>query len=191
MNNKVLFFIDLGFLSKLNIHLGEGYYIPFKIKNFVENICLGENFDFEKIFLYTAPPFQSNNPTREQIRRKVKYDSFRSSLIKEGIIFREGRVQRLKVNDGFEYKQKGVDILLALDLSHIKEDYPLIKKIVLISSDTDFCPILEDLNKRGTEIILYTYFDRKRGSPFSLSNHLLKVCSRWIKIKKEDFENAK
>jgi uncharacterized LabA/DUF88 family protein len=188
MSEKVLIFIDAGFLSKLSKHLGGGEYIKFKIKNLVNNICSKHDFIPEKIFYYTAPPYQSNNPEIKEIQRKEKYDSFRSLLIKEGVIFREGRCQRLKIDNKFEYKQKGVDTLLTIDLSHVKEDYHLIKKIILLSSDTDFCPIIEDIKGRGLEVILFTYFDRKRGSPFSLSNHLLKSCSKWVRLKGEDFK---
>ena len=191
MGEKILFFIDAGFLSKLSKHFGKGKYIKFKIKNFVNKICSNNKFDSEKIFYYTAPPYQPNKPSKSEIKRKENYDSFRNSLIKEGIVFREGRCQRLKIDGKFMYKQKGVDTLLTIDLSHVKEDYPEIKRIVLISSDTDFVPIIEDIKKRNLEVILFTYFDRKRGSPFSSSNHLLKVASRWIKLNKDDFEDKK
>jgi len=187
MSEKVLVFVDAGFLSKLSKHFGNGEYIKFKIINFVNRICSNNDFVAEKIFFYTAPPYQSNNPSKFDIARKEKYDSFKYFLTKENIIFREGRVQRLKIDGKFEYKQKGVDTLLTIDLSHVREDYPKIKKIVLVSSDTDFVPIIEDIKKRGLDIFLFTYFDRKRDSPFSLSNHLLKVCSRYIKLTKEDF----
>jgi len=191
MADNILVFIDSGFLSKLSKHFGKGKYINFKIKNLLENLYAKGNFSSEKVFFYTAPPFQSNNPPKEQAKRKEKYDSFRNSLINEGVIFREGRVQRLKINGKFIFKQKGVDTLLTIDLSHIREDYPHINKIILISSDTDFYPIIEDIKKRGIEVILYTYFDKKRGSPFSLSNHLLKSCSKWEKLTKQDFEDNK
>jgi len=188
MKDKVLIFIDAGFLSKLSKHLGEGSYIKFKIKNFIENLSKKYNFQAEKIFYYSAPPYQSNNPSKSEAGRKERYDSFRSSLIKEGIIFREGRCQRLKIDGKFEFRQKGVDTLLTIDLSHIREDYPRIKKIILISSDTDFVPIIKDIQKRGIAVVLFSYFDRKRGSPFSLSNHLINSCSKYIKLIKEDFK---
>lgn len=188
MPEEVLFFIDAGFLSKLSKYLGGDKYIKFKINNFVKNLSSKYNWGIKKIFFYTAPPFQSNYPSQNEIKRKENYDKFKNSLIKENIVFREGRVQRLKIDGNFEYKQKGVDTLLTIDLSHIKEDYPDVKKIILISSDTDFAPILTDLKKRNIEILLFTYFDRKRKSQFSLSNHLLNSCSRWIKLTKEDFE---
>jgi len=189
--DDILIFIDSGFLSKLSKHFGNGNYIKFKIKDFVYNICRKNDFCPRKIFYYTAPPYQSNNPGKLEIKRKEKYDIFKNSLSKEGVFLREGRVQRLKINGKFEYKQKGVDTLLTIDLSHIKEDFPNIKKIILVSSDTDFVPIIEDISKRGLEVILFTYFDRKRGSPFSLSNHLLRVCFKYIKLTKEDFEVTK
>ena len=44
--------------------------------------------------------------------------------------------------------------------------------------------------QKGFEIIVYTYFDIKRHSKFSTSNHLLKVASRWVKLNKSDFENG-
>ena len=188
MSEEVLVFIDAGFLSKVSKHFGKGKYVKFKIKDFVKKICGNNNLTCEKIFYYTAPPYQSNNPDENEAARKERYDSFRSSLIKEGIVFREGRVQRLKIDGGFVYRQKGVDTLLTIDLSHVREDYPKVKKVILISSDTDFCPIIKDISSRGLDVLLFTYFDRKRGSPFSLSNHLLQVCSCFVKLKLEDFE---
>lgn len=187
MVEKVLVFIDAGFLSNVSKHFGGGSYVKFRINDFVKNICDNNSLSCEKIFYYTAPPYQSNKPPRDEMIRKERYDSFRSSLIKEGVIFREGRVQRLRVDGNFVYRQKGVDTLLTIDLSHVREDYPEIKKIILISSDTDFCPVIKDVIARGLKVLLFTYFDKKRGSPFSLSNHLLNICSNYVKLKLGDF----
>lgn len=187
--DKTLVFIDDGFLSKLSKHFGKGKYIKFHRRDFAEKISEKINLKCEKIFLYTAAPFQSAFPDKEEIKRKEGYDNFKHSLIKEGIKFREGRVQRLKENNKFVYKQKGVDTLMTIDLSHIKEDFPDIKKIILVSSDTDFCPVIRDIKKRGIEVILFTYFDRIRNSPFSLSNESIACCSKFIKLREEDFES--
>ena len=189
--DKVLVFIDDGFLSKLSKHFGGGEYLKFHRKKFAEEISKKINLKCEKIFLYTAAPFQSPFPNKKEIKRKEGYDKFKHSLIKEGVEFQEGRCQRLKIDGKFEYKQKAVDILLARDLMNVQVSFPDINKIILVSSDTDFVPIIEDLVKKGVEVILFTYFDRKRGSPFSLSNHLFKVCSKFVKLNKEDFENCK
>ncbi|MBU2052700.1 MAG: NYN domain-containing protein [Nanoarchaeota archaeon] len=188
--DRTIVFIDDGFLSKLSKHFGEGEYLKFHRKKFAEKISEKINLKCEKIFLYTAAPFQSSSPNKKEIKRKEGYDKFKHSLVKEGIEFREGRCQRLKIDSKFEYKQKAVDILLARDLMNIHFSFPEINKIILVSSDTDFVPIIDDLVKKGIEVILLTYFDKKRGSPFSLSNHLFKACSRYIKLTKKDFEEV-
>ena len=69
----------------------------------------------------------------------------------------------------------------------INENYPHVKKIILIASDSDFVPVIERMKQKGFDVVVYTYFDRKRHSRFSTSNHLLKVASRWVKLTSEDF----
>ena len=100
----------------------------------------------------------------------------------------EGRCQKYIDNEGKEdFCQKGVDALIIMDMYDIKENYPEVKKIILIASDSDFVPVIKRMRQKGFEVIIYTYFDRKRKSKFSTSNHLLKVASRWEKLTKEDF----
>ena len=110
---------------------------------------------------------------------------------KNWITLRKGRCQRILNEKGsFDYCQKGVDALVILDMYDFKEKYPYIKKIVLIASDSDFVPVIARMKQKGIEIILYTYFDRKRNSRFSTSNHLLKVASKWIKLNESYFEGS-
>ena len=47
---------------------------------------------------------------------KEDYDRFVSFFKKEGIVVREGRTQRLKAGKDFIYRQKGVDMLLGIDM---------------------------------------------------------------------------
>jgi len=75
-----------------------------------------------------------------------------------------------------------------IDLMRFERRFSDVKKIILIVCDSDFVPVIEQLKGEGIEIILYTYFDRKRNSPFSRYNELLKTCSRWVKLKSEDFD---
>ncbi len=185
-----LVFLDGGFLSKLTKHFGRGKHLKYDIIRFSKLLVMKQNLFCKKIFYYTAPPYQSEPPTKKEELMKKGYDIFIRILKRKGVEIREGRVQRLKIDENYLYKQKGVDTLLTIDLSHIKEDYPKIKKIILVSSDTDFCPVIRNIRKRGTEVYLFTYFDRIRNSPFSLSNELLACCSKCFKLTKQDFENA-
>ena len=111
---------------------------------------------------------------------------------KNWITLREGRCQKYKNSEGEEdFCQKGVDALVIIDMLEAKENFPHIKKIVLIASDSDFVPLIEKMKQKGYEVIIYTYFDRIRKSRFSTSNQLLKVASRWERLVKEYFEEAK
>ncbi|MFA4952786.1 MAG: NYN domain-containing protein, partial [Candidatus Pacearchaeota archaeon] len=98
------------------------------------------------------------------------------------VIVKEGRCQKI----GNTYQQKGVDTLLTMDLSRIpkKED---IENVIVLTSDTDFVPIIKDLKEDGINVILAYFTDRKRKSGFSLSNHLWKACKDKILIKREHF----
>ena len=188
---NTLVFIDEGFLSKLSKFFGDGNYLKFDKIKFAKNISRKQNLFCKHIFYYTAPPFQGTPLEEKEKKMKKGYDSFIRVLNKNKIItIREGRVQKIFNEKGeIQFKQKGVDTLITIDLAHIKEDFPEIKKIILISSDTDFCPVIYDIKKRDSiEVILGTYFDKKRKSPFSLSNHLITSCSKWFKLTKEDFE---
>jgi uncharacterized LabA/DUF88 family protein len=185
--DKVLVFIDDGFLSKLSKFFGDGRHLKLYRKKFAEFVSKREGFKCEKIFVYTAAPFQSANPNKSEIKRKEGYDVFKNSLVKEGVVFREGRCQRLKINGNFVYKQKAVDILLAMDLMNVYVEYPGVKRIILISSDSDFIPVIKDLEKKGVRVVLYTYFDKKRDTNFSRSNDLIKSVHKYVKLTKEDF----
>lgn len=184
-------FIDDGFLAKLSKYFGNGKYLKFDRISFSKNLAKKENLNCKKIFYYTAPPFQSNNPTIEERARKDKYDRFVRKLRQKGVIVQEGRCQKLKVNEErVRYCQKAVDILLAIDLMSVPINFPEIKKIILIASDSDFVPVVERLKELGIEIILYTYYVKKRDTGLSRSNFLMNAVSRYAKITKQNFDEA-
>ena len=181
---STIIFIDAGYLSFISKYFGKGNYLKYKVENFALNLAKSKNLKCEKIYFYTAPPYQSSKPTLAENKRKANYDKFISKLKKANptIIVREGRCQKI---DNV-YQQKGVDTLITIDLSRIpkKEN---INEVILLSSDTDFVPIIKDLKEDKIEVILAYFTDRKRKSAFSLSNHLWKICKNTIKIKKEYF----
>lgn len=190
---ETLVFIDEGFLDKLTKILGGGVRLKFDKFNFAKKIAIKQNLLCKHLFYYTCPPFQSDSPTKDEIKRKKGYDKFIEALSKNNnITIRQGRCQKIINSDGrMDYKQRGVDTLLTIDLSHLREDFSYINKIILVSSDTDFCPIILDIKNRWKiEVILYSYFERKRNSRFSLSNELLKCCSRYVKLTEEDFDGV-
>jgi len=184
--SRVVVFIDNAYLLRLKKFFFENG-LRYSVKSFVKNIADRNNLLVEKIFLYDAPPYQSNNPNLKEKSMKENYDVFVERYRKEGIIVREGRTQRLKIGEFFKYRQKGVDMLLGIDMVSILKDYPFLKQVVLLTGDSDFVPVVEKLISLNVRVLLWTYFDRDRNSPFSRSNHLLKSVFRYIKLTKEDF----
>jgi len=122
------------------------------------------------------------------LKRKANYDKFINQLknTKPQIIVKEGRCQKI----GKIYSQKGVDTLITIGLSRIPKREN-INEIILLSSDTDFVPIIKDLKEDKINVILAYFTDRKRKSAFSLSNHLWKACKDKILIRKEFFKENK
>lgn len=188
--SDTLVFIDEGFLNKLSKYLGNGVYIKFDKILFCQNICKKENLNCRQIFYYLAPPFQSGRPTKEEELKKEGHDKFVSKLREKGVIVREGRCQRLKIDGKFEFRQKGVDVLLTIDLMKVPIKYPEIEKIILISSDTDFIPAVKEIKDLGINVILYTYYERRRNTNFSRSNDLIKSVNKYVQLRKEDFVNS-
>ena len=189
---NTLVFVDDGFFGLVKKHFQKE---DGKSKRYLQtfrNICKKESLNLKHLYVYTAPPYQSPLPTKKEDFLMSRYQNMTKMLRnKKRITLREGRCQKVINEQGKEeFSQKGIDALIILDLYDIKEKYSDIKKIILIASDSDFVPVIERMKQKGFEIIIYTYFDRKRHSRFSTSNHLLKVASRWVKLTKQDFENA-
>ena len=176
-------FIDGAYLSLVSKFLGRGKPLKFDIKKFAENLAKSEGLICKEIFYYNCPPFQGTPPTEEQEKRKAGYDKFISKLDLAGINIREGRCQM--INN--EYTQKGVDVLLSIDLVRKAKE---IKNFILVACDTDFVPAIMDVKEKDkVKVILYYFKDK--DSMFSMSDHILSVCNKKVKLKKEDFDKSR
>ncbi|MBU3913762.1 MAG: NYN domain-containing protein [Nanoarchaeota archaeon] len=187
-----LMFVDDCFFGLVKKHLQRKTGKSKKYLQTFRNICKKENLNLKHLFIYSAPPYQNSKPTEQENSLMRRYNNMMRMLKrKKWIILREGRCQRIFNEKGVaDYCQKGVDALVILDMYDVKENYPNIKKIILIASDSDFVPVIERMKQKGIEVILYTFFDRQRGSKFSTSNHLLSVASKWVKLNEKDFDDA-
>jgi uncharacterized LabA/DUF88 family protein len=58
--------------------------------------------------------------------------------------------------------------------------------IILMSADTDFVPIIQEI-KKDKEVVLVYFTDKRRKSAFTLSNHLWAVCKKKYIVELEDF----
>lgn len=111
----VFVFIDNAYLIRLKNYFFKEKF-NYSLKKFIENLARKNNLSVRKIYLYDAPPFQSREPDERENKMKEDYDKFIASFKKEDIVVREGRTQRLKTGNSFVYRQKGVDMLLGIDM---------------------------------------------------------------------------
>lgn len=189
MQEKTAVLIDAAYLSKISKYFGKGKYLKYNVQNLAIKLSQKAGLLCEDIYYYTAPPYQSDPPTPEESKRKSEYDKFIKHLVskKPTTWIREGRCQRIKVDGKFVYAQKGVDNLLTKDLTQISQRKQF-KTIILITADTDFAQIIKEIKEEyGIKIVLGYYTDRKRGSSFSMSNHLWNVCDKKILLDKSYF----
>jgi uncharacterized LabA/DUF88 family protein len=183
--------VDNGFFKLVKKEFEKITGKPKKFLQTFRNICNSERFNLKHLFVYMAPPFQSRIQTEEENIRKSRYDQIKKMLdSKKWVSVREGRCQRIFDETGnVTFNKKGVDSWIVADLCLFKEDFPEIKKVILISSDSDFAPIIEMITKKKQiEVVLYTYFENNRNGNFHRSNHLIKACNRYKKLKPEDFD---
>jgi len=179
---ECIVFIDGAYLSLISKFLGNGKHLRFDIKKFAESLAEKEGFQCKKIFYYICPPFQETPPTDEQERRKAGYDKFISKLDFVGINIREGRCQM--INE--KYSQKGVDVLLSIDLIRNAKG---VNNFLLIACDTDFVPAIKDIREKD-KINMILYYFKEKISIFSMSDHILSVCDKCVRLSRKDFENA-
>jgi len=191
MNESTLVFIDAGFLSKLSKYFGDGKYISYDLIKFAKKIATEQNLFCKHIYYYTSPPFQCSSSEKNESTRTKRYERFIEKLSKtKEITIREGRCQRLKVDGKNIYKQKGVDSLMVMDMVLTPLNFKDVNKIILIASDSDFVPVVNELSRIGIKTLLYTYFIRKRNTPFSRSNYLLTSVTKYFKLNKNHFSDC-
>ena len=189
---NVYVFIDGGYLSKIARHFYPypEEYPKYDIKQFANQLAKSKGLWCKKAFLYLGEPYQSpNNPSKEDIKRRKKHNSFVEKISKiPDLIVRQGRVQK---DDEGGFHQKGVDTWLTMDLLSLTNKHNKINTIIVLICDTDFVPILEKLrDEKNVCVIVAYYSDFQRGSDFSMSNHLWNVADDRILINEEFFEKS-
>ena len=124
----------------------DGAYLSAILKNYfqetrVDFLRLSEELcgDCERFrtYYYNCPPHQSGTPTPEEQRRKAEFDRFLYNLrrlprleVRLGTLRRTGNPQQ-------PYEQKGVDVLLSIDLVELSAT-GTIDQAILLTGDSDF-----------------------------------------------------
>jgi uncharacterized LabA/DUF88 family protein len=120
---------------------------------------------------YHCMPFMSNPPTADEKARFAAMDSFIFNLKKlSRFQFRQGKLQKI----GNEFRQKRVDIWMAVDLVRMSASQQ-IEKAIIITGDSDLVPAIESARDSG--VIVELHF-----SPHSRHDELLQACDERFEI---------
>ncbi len=168
--DKTLVFIDgvyLYRLAKLFYTEGKFSFVQFALK-------IAESLDLscEKVFVYYGASSQSKVGTRI-IEEKAGI----SGNDKVKLIVRSG----LMISKKRKLAEKGVDTLLTMDLmlEPFKEN---VKKIIVVTGDSDFVPVLDYVRSKGVKITLC--------STIHTAEPLLKACDRHLMLNDSVFNEV-
>jgi len=133
-----------------------------------------------RTYYYHCMPFQSDPPTTEERNRFASMDTFIFNLKKlPRFQFRQGKLQKI----GTEYKQKRVDIWMAVDLVRMSSNKQ-IEKAILVTGDSDLVPAIEAARDEGVVVVLFY-------SPNSRHDELLQACDERYEITRNLIEKTR
>ena len=191
MKNCILFIDGENFLHKIEeVSEKEGLSGN---RNRIVDINLKQLFDLplkrlalSEVIFYAAKLHQ-NPDTRQKSDELIKSQrKLRNNITKLGYQFViAGNVRAQKVGNKTIFREKGVDVRIAVDLVSLACD----KKIdtaILCSSDSDLQPAIAELKKRKVEVI-YLGFETNpnRGLTFTSDRTILIRNSEILEIMKE------
>ena len=188
--DKIAVFIEGGMLSILTKSVfpnADGTPRKLPLKEFPKVLakeCGGELF---RTYYYICPPYQSQYPNTDERRRKQSYDKFAYALRQlKQFQLREGRLRKYYDEQGKpDFVQKGVDVLLAVDMLKLALK-GAIQKAILVSSDSDFVPVVRALRDEGVFVILY-YYKSEDGRNQCFSQDLYEECDDRIQLTLDHF----
>jgi uncharacterized LabA/DUF88 family protein len=146
---KTVLFIDGGYLAKVSKSFG----MPkMDFLAFSDMLCKGSDDngnDRLRTYYYYCMPFQSSPPSAEERSRYDRADRFIKSLTKlPKFEVRLGRFQKIQNGSAAEYIQKGIDVMLAVDLVKMSWSKQ-IDRAVLLAADSDFIYAVQTAKDAG------------------------------------------
>ena len=180
---KTILFIDgRNFISKVNIVLnfGRDKNVDFSVYNFkglFDKVLADIKIDRKIFYLGKLLKHKETIEKSEELIEKQR--KLKTHLEKQGFeVVLAGRVRGhmercVKGHESLTFKEKGVDVKIAVDmitLAHNKE----LKTVIIASSDSDLQPAIKGLKKSGTERI-YLGFENSpnKGLTFTTNRTIL------------------
>lgn len=152
MNFRGAIFIDGGYLDQVLLSFDKARIDYYKLcQELLDGIPL------LRTYYYHCLPYQSSNPTPEQIEEFRNAERFHRKLNRlPRFTVRRGKLEYRGTDENGRpvFEQKRIDVALATDLV-MHATKRLITHAVLITSDSDFIPAIETAQSEGVQIILF------------------------------------
>jgi len=180
--DKAAVFIDGGYFKKVRENFGDPKVDFLRVSEDLCKRCSCERF---RTYIYDCAPYQSNPPTQNERDKTQKFNVFYTTIKRlPSFEFRLGKLQKINKPDGsVTVQQKGVDILLTIDLVKLAAT-KTIQKAILITGDSDFVPAV----KEARELTKMTLFFNK-GPKTGLSDDLRMAVDECYELTKTDFDS--
>ena len=153
MADRCAIFIDGGYLDKLC----ENEFGRARIRFDKLVTLLTGSSQLLRTYYYHCPPYQGKPPTREQLDRTEKRQRFYSALKHMGQFdVRLGHLvyRGCDASGKHIYFQKGVDVLLAIDILQLTI-HGKIDRAVLLAGDSDYIPVIKVVKQHGVLLMLW------------------------------------
>lgn len=188
--DRVAVFLDGGYVAKLTKEVftdGNGSPMRVDFAAFARQLAHERGGDLLRCYYYHCPPYQSQYPSDDERLRQRNYDRFVYSLRQlKQLQLREGRLRRTFDAQGeAAFLQKGVDVLLAIDMVKLAMK-GAIQQAILVASDADFVPAVRALKEEGVMTHIYYFDDRSIGC----SRELVMECDDRHELHKEHFSSC-
>lgn len=187
---RLAIFIDGEYFTKLKDHLlGERKKIDYGklAQKILEHVDEATKLPVEllKVHYYDCLPYQDNPPTTEQRKKVSNKDKFLDALRRKPRF--TGRLGKLRKRIGKKknaprFEQKGVDLLLGLDLVLLSLKQR-ITHAAIITGDSDLVPAVEIASREG--IIVWLLY-----SPKSAAHDLLSAADERIELSQSFLTNV-
>lgn len=104
--------------------------------------------------IFYAAKLRHHQETKKKSAELVKFQrKLRNTLIKQGFAFViAGNVRAQKVENKLVFKEKGVDVKIAVDMVSLACEGEL-QVAIICSSDSDLQPAIKEAKKRGVEVV--------------------------------------
>jgi uncharacterized LabA/DUF88 family protein len=183
--DQVAILIDNGYFTKIadKIYGKDNYKIDYlKLSDGISNML---NLDRFRTYFYDCPPYYKQEENNQLDKERAgRFNRFINALQKNpNFEIRLGKLVKRFYDNKPYYVQKGVDVLLTIDLLRLSLKN-VVKHIALITGDADYVPVIKTIRDEGVKVYLFHSFEKG-----DYSDELYNVSDNRYPLNKEFLNN--